>query len=123
TPEDEYRVTRRGGKGVFTARLNESTGHVVAVKAVTGEEDIMLSTEDGILIRTPVKDISVTGRNTQGVQLIRIQDDEKVANVTKTETDEEGEEEHDKEADEEVFDRIVEKELDDPQNEGHRETD
>src|SRR5699024_4441453 len=112
TPEDEYRVTRRGGKGVFTARLNESTGHVVAVKAVTGEEDIMLITVDGILIRTPVKDISVTGRNTQGVQLIRIQDDEEVATVAKIDPEEEDDEEHDKEADEEVFDELLEKELD-----------
>lgn len=123
TPEDEYRVTRRGGKGVFTARLNESTGHVVAVKAVTGEEDIMLITVDGILIRTPVKDISVTGRNTQGVQLIRIQDDEEVATVAKIDPEEEDDEEHDKEADEEVFDELLEKELDEQQNEGHRETD
>src|SRR5699024_11460321 len=81
----------------------------------------MLITVDGILIRTPVKDISVTGRNTQGVQLIRIQDDEEVATVAKIDPEEEDDEEHDKEADEEVFDELLEKELDEQQNEGHRE--
>ncbi|WP_284140674.1 MULTISPECIES: DNA gyrase subunit A [unclassified Virgibacillus] len=92
TPEDQYRITRRGGKGIFTCKLNDDTGHVVAVKAVTGEEDIMLITAAGILIRTPVQDISQTGRNTQGVRLIRLQEDEEVATVAKIEKDEEEEE-------------------------------
>src|SRR5699024_11316015 len=58
TPEDQYRTTNRGGKGIFTCKLNEDTGHVVAVKAVTGEEDIMLITVAGVLIRIPIEDIS-----------------------------------------------------------------
>src|SRR5699024_3637697 len=92
TPEDQYRTTNRGGKGIFTCKLNEDTGHVVAVKAVTGEEDIMLITVAGVLIRTPVEDISRTGRNTQGVRLIRIQDEEEVATVAVIEKDDEEEE-------------------------------
>ncbi|MFC0300154.1 DNA gyrase subunit A [Virgibacillus soli] len=85
TPEDQYRLTNRGGKGIFTCKLNEDTGHVVTVKAVNGDEDIMLITIGGVLIRIPVEEISQTGRNTQGVRLIRLQDDEEVATVAKVE--------------------------------------
>src|SRR5690625_7639554 len=74
TPEKEYRVINRGGKGVYTCRLTEDTGHVVAVMPVSGDEDIMLITVDGVLIRIPVSDISQTGRNKQGDRLIRIRD-------------------------------------------------
>ncbi|MFD2045621.1 DNA gyrase subunit A [Ornithinibacillus salinisoli] len=91
TPEDQYRITKRGGKGIFTCKLNDDTGHVVAVKAVNGEEDIMLITAAGVLIRIPVEGISQTGRNTQGVRLIRLQEEEEVATVAKIEKDEEEE--------------------------------
>jgi len=94
TPEDQYRLIRRGGKGVYTCRLTEDTGHVVSVKPVTGEEDIMLITVDGVLIRIPVADISQTGRNTQGVRLIRLREDEEVAAIAKI-TEEELEETED----------------------------
>src|SRR5690625_3213263 len=83
TPEDQYRVTNRGGKGIFTCKLTEDTGHVSAVKAVTGDEDIMLITVGGVLIRIPVESIAQTGRNTQGVRLIRLQNEEEVATVAK----------------------------------------
>ena len=92
TKEDEYRVTNRGGKGVFTCKLNDDTGDVVAVKAVTGEEDLMLMTVDGVIIRIPVEGIAETGRNTQGVRLIRLQEDERVAAVAKIDPEEELEE-------------------------------
>ena len=94
TPEDQYRITNRGGKGIFTCKLTEETGHVTAVKAVTGEEDLMLITVAGVLIRIPVESVSQTGRNTQGVRLIRLQNDEEVATVAKIaveETEEVGE--------------------------------
>ncbi|WP_047981906.1 DNA gyrase subunit A [Ornithinibacillus contaminans] len=83
TPEDQYRITNRGGKGIFTAKITEDTGHVVSVQAVTGEEDLMLITAAGVLIRIPVEGISQTGRNTQGVRLIRLQENEEVATVAK----------------------------------------
>lgn len=89
TPESEYRKINRGGKGVFTCKLSEKTGHVVAVKAVTGEEDLMLITIAGVLIRIPVKDISQTGRNAMGVHLIRLDDGEEVATVSKVEEEQE----------------------------------
>ncbi|RDW15258.1 DNA gyrase subunit A [Oceanobacillus arenosus] len=91
TPELEYRRINRGGKGVFTCKLNEKTGHVVAVKAVTGDEDLMLITIAGVLIRIPVASISETGRSTMGVHLIRLQDGEEVATVAKIEHEEEEE--------------------------------
>ncbi len=81
--EHQYRKTNRGGKGYYSCHLTESTGHVVAVKVVKGNEDIMLITVAGVLIRIPVESISITGRHTQGVKLIRIQDDEEVATVAK----------------------------------------
>lgn len=89
TPAEDYRITKRGGKGIATAQITEKTGKVVAVKAVTGEEDIMIITVTGVLIRMPVEGISKTGRNTQGVRLIRIQDEEKVATVARIDQKEE----------------------------------
>src|SRR5690625_3469957 len=83
TKEDQYRKTNRGGKGYFACRLTEETGHVVAVKVVNGDEDLMLMTVAGVLIRIPVSGISITGRSTQGVRLIRLQNDEQVATVAK----------------------------------------
>lgn len=81
--ETQYRRTNRGGKGYYACRLTEDTGHVVAVKIVDGTEDIMLITVDGVLIRIPVESISITGRSTQGVRLIRLQGEEEVATVAK----------------------------------------
>lgn len=85
TIETEYRKINRGGKGVLTANLTDKTGEIVSVKPVAGDEDLMLITIAGVLIRIPVEDISETGRNTMGVRLIRIQEDEKVATVAKIE--------------------------------------
>lgn len=93
TPESEYRKINRGGKGVFTCKLSEKTGHVVAVKAVTGEEDLMLITIAGVLIRIPVEDISETGRSAMGVHLIRLGEGEEVATVSKVDKEEEEEKE------------------------------
>src|SRR5699024_3328361 len=70
--ETEYRNTNRGGKGYFVCKLTEETGHVAAVEVVEGTEDMMLMTIHGVLIRFPVDGISITGRNTQGVRLIRL---------------------------------------------------
>jgi len=91
TAESEYRKINRGGKGVYTCRLSEKTGEVVAVKAVTGEEDLMLITIAGVLIRIPVEEISQTGRNAMGVHLIRLGENEEVATVSKVEKEEEEE--------------------------------
>ncbi|QHS23839.1 DNA gyrase subunit A [Virgibacillus sp. MSP4-1] len=95
TKADEYRTTNRGGKGILTCHLTEKNGHVVAVKAVTGDEDLILITESGMLIRMPVESISETGRNTQGVKLIRLEEGEEVSTVARiAQEDEEDEQEH-----------------------------
>ncbi|MCD5325606.1 MULTISPECIES: DNA gyrase subunit A [Pontibacillus] len=92
TPADEYRITGRGGKGIRTCNITEKNGDVVAVKAVTGEEDVMIITAAGVLIRMGVESISQTGRNTQGVRLIRLQEGEEVATVARIQTEEQEEE-------------------------------
>lgn len=95
TPEEEYRRINRGGKGVLTCRITDKTGKVVKVKTVTGEEDLMLITIAGVLIRIPVEEISETGRNAMGVRLIRLQDKEQVATVAKIDDEEDLEIEED----------------------------
>ncbi|MFJ8064260.1 DNA gyrase subunit A [Psychrobacillus sp. NPDC096426] len=89
TPESEYRLQSRGGMGVKTCQITEKNGPLSAVKAVDGTEDLMLITINGMLIRMDVNDISITGRSTQGVRLMRLADDELIATVAKVEKEEE----------------------------------
>lgn len=93
TPAEEYRVQGRGGKGIKTSNITDKNGDLVSMKAVTGEEDLMLITTGGVLIRMAVSDISTMGRNTQGVRLIRLNEsaEEYVATVAKVEKEEEKE--------------------------------
>ncbi|QQZ09458.1 DNA gyrase subunit A [Heyndrickxia vini] len=91
TNSSEYRIQSRGGKGLKTCNITEKNGNLIAVKTVTGEEDLMLITAGGVLIRMAVGDISQLGRNTQGVKLIRLGEDEHVATVAKVEKEEEEE--------------------------------
>lgn len=97
TPAEEYRIQGRGGKGIKTCHVTEKNGSLVSVRAVTGEEDLMLITTGGVLIRIDVAGISTMGRNTQGVKLISIKGDEHdyVATVAKVEKEEEVSEETD----------------------------
>src|SRR5262249_1930955 len=83
TEMDEYRLTHRGGKGIITMKVTDKTGPVVGVRMVTDDDDIMLITNGGKVIRTPVKGISVIGRNTQGVRLIDLAEGEKVVGVAR----------------------------------------
>ena len=87
TPEAEYRLQSRGGLGLKTMQITEKNGKMCAVKAVDGTEDIMLITINGMLIRMDVKDISVIGRSTQGVRLIRLAEEEYVATVARVKKD------------------------------------
>ncbi|WP_043934293.1 DNA gyrase subunit A [Bacillus sp. EB01] len=94
TDAAEYRIQGRGGKGIKTANVIESkNGHLVSMKTVTGEEDLMLITTGGVLIRIPVDSISKVGRNTIGVKLINIKENESVATVAKVEREDEKDEE------------------------------
>ena len=69
---DEYRVQKRGGKGIKTVNRTEKTGDVVALLEVLPEDEVMLITRGGQIIRSPVKDVRVAGRNTQGVKLMNL---------------------------------------------------
>jgi DNA gyrase subunit A len=81
TPAEEYRLTHRGGKGVITMNVTEKTGKVVAVRQVGTDEQVMLITDGGKVIRLNVKDVRITGRNAQGVHLVRLDPDEHVRAV------------------------------------------
>jgi DNA gyrase subunit A len=83
TSIDEYPIQGRGGKGVITIKTTERNGMVVAILLVTDEDDIMLMTDRGKIIRMPVKDISVIGRNTQGVRLIAMEPGERVVSAAR----------------------------------------
>jgi len=83
TEMGEYRITGRGGKGILTLRVTSRVGRVAGVRMVGEEDHIMLITDAGKVIRTPVKDIRVIGRNTQGVRLIDLVGDEKVVGVAR----------------------------------------
>ncbi len=83
TSIDEYPIQNRGGKGVITIKTTERNGVVIAILLVTDEDDVMLVTSRGKIIRMPVKDISVIGRNTQGVRLIAMQPGERVASAAR----------------------------------------
>ena len=78
---DEYRKTNRGSKGVKTINVTTKTGSLVAVRAVNGDEDAMIVTDKGIIIRIALDHVGVYGRNTQGVKLINVADDETVTKV------------------------------------------
>ena len=75
TPVEEYRITNRGGIGIKNYEVTEKTGHVVGMKVVTGEEDLLLVTQSGIMIRTGVESIRSTGRATQGVIVMRFKEE------------------------------------------------
>ena len=81
TELDEYRVQIRGGKGVITYKITPKTGKLIGVRIATEEEDVMLITDTGTIIRLNVKDISVLGRSTQGVTLMRTNDGGKVVSI------------------------------------------
>ena len=81
TELDEYRVQIRGGKGVITYKVTQKTGKLVGARIATDDEDVMLITDKGTIIRLKVKDISVLGRSTQGVTLMRTTDGGKVVSM------------------------------------------
>ncbi len=89
TPASEYGIKNRGGKGVKTINVTEKNGILVGLTTVSGEEDIMLMTNQGVAIRFHAKNISQTGRATQGVRLIRLAEDSHVSAIAKVEAIEE----------------------------------
>ncbi len=88
---EDYRVTNRGGKGVKTISITEKTGHLVSIKNVTDEDDLMIINKSGIAIRMAVSDLRVMGRATQGVRLINLKGNDSIAAVAKVMKDDEEE--------------------------------
>ncbi len=81
TPIEDYRLTHRGSKGVKALNVTEKNGMLVSLKAVTGQEDLVIITDSGIIMRMSMDQISTLGRATQGVRLIKLKEDQKVATV------------------------------------------
>lgn len=88
---EDYRITNRGGKGVKTLNITEKTGDLIAIKAVTDDNDLMIINKSGITIRVAVSDIRVAGRATQGVRLINIREGDSIAAVCSVDKSEEDE--------------------------------
>ena len=95
TEIDDYRLQSRGGKGILAMKLSERSGKLAAQLIVHPDEDLMLITDDGVIIRLPVDGIPVLGRNTQGVRIMRVAGESRVVGVTRaakeSETPDEGE--------------------------------
>ena len=82
TDVSEYRKTHRGSKGVKALNITDKNGNIVSFKTVSNDEDLMIITTNGIIIRLPISQISTTGRVAQGVKLINLKDNQKVSNIT-----------------------------------------
>ncbi len=87
----DYRLTKRGGKGVITMKATEKTGKLLAIKEVVDNDDLIVVTKDGLVIRSHVKELRVMGRNTQGVRVVRLNEGDKVAAVANVPADEDEE--------------------------------
>lgn len=103
TSIEDYRITNRGGKGVTTLNITEKTGRLIAIQSVTDDNDLMIINKSGVTIRTGVKEMRVMGRATQGVRLINLKNNDKIAAVAKVAVEEEVEE-----TDEELIDGVNE---------------
>jgi DNA gyrase subunit A len=89
---EDYRITNRGGKGVKTINITEKTGNLIAVKSVSNDNDLMIITQNGLTIRLSVNSISLLGRATQGVRLINLKGDDRIASVARVNVEPTGEE-------------------------------
>ncbi|SFD61635.1 DNA gyrase subunit A [Sharpea azabuensis] len=92
SPADEYRLAHRGGKGVKTLNVTSKNGDLVAIKAVEGNEDLMIMTSEGIVIRLPMEQVKEAGRATQGVRLIRVNGGSVVSSISVVDKTDESEE-------------------------------
>ena len=87
---DDYRITRRGGKGVITVRTGEKNGNLIAIKEINDNDELVIITNSGMVIRQGVNKIRVMGRATQGVKLINLKDGDSIADVAKVVSEDEG---------------------------------
>lgn len=109
---NDYRIQSRGGKGVKAGTFNAQTGKLVNLKQVTEDDDLMLITESGIIIRTPVSNISLISRSTKGVRIMRIKDEAKIVSVTRVAHEE----------DEETVEDLVTNQIEENTNNSENET-
>ena len=93
TDIEQFRITSRGAKGVKALNVSEKTGNLVCMKAVNGDEDCMIMTNEGIIIRISLTQVPKQGRNTQGVYVIKVKGEQKVSTVTILDPEEKEEEE------------------------------
>ena len=100
TQLEDYPVINRGGKGVINIKTTDRNGAVVSVKDVEEENEVMIVSQDGILIRLPMQDVSVIGRNTQGVKLINLGEGDRVIDIARV-VNQDDEDDGEREADEE----------------------
>jgi DNA gyrase subunit A len=118
TDIDDYRITGRGGKGVKTLNITDKTGNLVGIKSVTDENDLMIILKSGIAIRMHIEDLRVMGRATQGVRLIKMNDNDEIASIAKVEREEDEEEiEGEEGVTNEGGDDVAGDTTDEPQNE------
>ena len=89
TDLEEYRMTHRGSKGVKALNVTEKNGNIVSFKTVHNNEDLMIITNSGIVIRLPLEQVSSTGRVAQGVKLINLKDEQRVSTIAIVEKEEE----------------------------------
>jgi DNA gyrase subunit A len=97
SPLQDYRLQKRGGKGIITLKVTEKTGAVVALKEVLPDDELMMVTRHGVIIRLPVEGIRVSGRNTQGVKVMNLDAGDTVVDVARVVREEEGPEDDDTE--------------------------
>src|SRR5437016_14048243 len=86
---DEYRVQHRGGRGIITLKRADKTGNIVALKEVLPDDELMMITKKGIMIRVPVEGIRISGRNTQGVKIMNMTSGDLVVDVARVVKEEE----------------------------------
>ena len=89
----EYRLQQRGGSGVKTVNVTEKNGNLVMLASVTDDNDLIITTNKGTVIRMHASDISISGRNTQGVILVKIRENEYIANIAVVDREDDSEEE------------------------------
>ena len=86
---DEYRTQKRNGKGIYAGKFTEETGNLVAIKQLDDNQDAIIITNNGIMIRTPINDISVISRNTKGVKIMKLKKNDYIVSVAIVEHEEE----------------------------------
>ena len=99
----DFRLTSRGAKGVRAGTFNEKTGKLVCLKQVHIDDDLMIIADNGVIIRTPVKDISLLSRGTQGVKIMKLKNDAKVVCLTTSE--------HEEQEDNSTIDEVIEQNI------------